>query len=129
MFQLADDEYSALRSQFATSNAGPIQRSQNATLKTGRGGRRYLPYAFTEHGAVMVATVLNSQRAVEISVFVVRAFIRMRRMLADQRQFALKLAELERKLASHDAQFKVVFDTIRQLMQPVPPKKPAKIGF
>ena len=77
----------------------------------------------------MVATVLNSQRAVEISVFVVRAFIRMRRMLADQRRFAFKLAELESKLGVHDENFKVVFTAIRQLMQkPKPePEAPRKI--
>lgn len=132
MFQLTADEYAALRSQNATSNAIVGSRSREAATRTGRGGRRYLPYAFTEHGAVMAATVLNSQRAVEISVFVVRAFVRMRRMLADQRQFALKLAEIESKLAAHDQSIKVVFDAIRQLMQkpkpyPEPPKQ--KIGF
>ena len=91
-----------------------------------------MPYAFTEHGAVMLAAVLKSKRAVEVSVFVVKAFIRMHRMLADQRQFALKLAEMENKLAAHDQSIKVVFDAIRQLMQkpkpePEPPKR--KIGF
>jgi len=86
------------------------------------------PYAFTEHGAVMLASVLKSQRAVEVSVFVVRAFIRMRRMLADQRRFAIKLAELEGKLASHDKNFQVVFAAIKQLMQPPEPKK-KRIGF
>ena len=89
-----------------------------------------LPYAFTERGAVMLAAVLKSQRAVEVSVFVVEAFVRMRRMLADQRQFAFKLAELETKLASHDKNFQVVFDALRKLMQPVEPA-PSKrrIGF
>jgi hypothetical protein len=91
-----------------------------------------MPYAFTEHGAVMLAAVLKSKRAVEVSVFVVKAFIRMRRLLTDQRQFALKLAEIESKLAAHDQSIKVVFDAIRQLMQkpkpePEPPKR--KIGF
>jgi len=86
-----------------------------------------LPYAFTEHGAVMLAAVLRSRRAVEVSVFVVRAFIRMRRMLADQRQLALRLAELERKLAVHDKSLRAVFAALRQLMQPPAPKRP--IGF
>ena len=86
-----------------------------------------LPYAFTEHGVVMLAAVLNSKRAVEVSLFVVKAFVRMRRIMADQRQLALKLAELETKFASHDRNFKVVFDTLRQLMQPPPPKR--TIGF
>jgi hypothetical protein len=87
-----------------------------------------LPYAFTEHGAVMLACVLKSRRAVEVSVFVVRAFIRMRRMLTDQRQLALKLAELEGKLATHDKNFQMVFAAIKQLMQPPEPKK-KRIGF
>jgi hypothetical protein len=89
-----------------------------------------LPYAFTEHGAVMLAAVLKSQRAVEVSVFVVEAFVRMRRMLADQRQFALKLAELETRLASHDKNFQVVFDALRKLMQPLEPHpRKRRIGF
>jgi hypothetical protein len=89
-----------------------------------------LPYAFTEHGAVMLAAVLRSHRAVEVSVFVVQAFVRMRKMLTDQRQFALKLAELEAKLASHDKNFQVVFDALRKLMQPpeLEPKR-RRIGF
>ena len=87
-----------------------------------------LPYAFTEHGVVMLAAVLNSKRAVEVSLFVVKAFVRMRRIMADQRQLALKLTELESKFASHDRNFKVVFDTLRKLMQPPAPKK-RRIGF
>jgi hypothetical protein len=86
------------------------------------------PYAFTEHGTVMLASVLRSKRTVGVSVFVVRAFIRMRRMLADQRQLAIKLAELERKLGAHDRSFQVVLATIKQLMQPPEPKK-KRIGF
>jgi hypothetical protein len=118
MFQLTLDEFSNLRSQFVTSR--------------GWGGRRHLPYAFTEHGAVMLASVLKSKRAVEVSVFVVKAFIRMRRMLTEQRQLALKLAELESKLGIHDENFKVVFNAIRQLMQkpkPEPETPKRKIGF
>jgi hypothetical protein len=87
-----------------------------------------IPYAFTEHGAVMLASILKSKRAVEVSVFVVRAFIRMRRMLADQRRFAIKLAELESKSAAHDKNFQIVFAAIKQLMQPPEPKK-KRIGF
>jgi hypothetical protein len=76
----------------------------------------------------MAATILNSPRAIEVSVFVVRAFVRLSRVAADQRQFALKLAELESKLASHDKSFQVVFGAIKQLMQPPEPKK-KRIGF
>ena len=87
-----------------------------------------IPYAFTEHGAVMLASVLRSKRAVDVSVFVVKVFIRMRRVLADQRQLAVKLAELERKLSAHDKNFQIVFAAIKQLMQPPSPPR-RKIGF
>jgi hypothetical protein len=129
MFQLTQEEAQALRSQSVTSNEAS-SRSQSATLngRPGRGGQRYRPYAFSEHGAVMAATILNSPRAVEVSVFVVRAFVRLSRVAADQRRFALKLAEIEAKLATHDRSFQVVFATIKQLMQPPEPKK-KRIGF
>ena len=121
IFLLTSEEFGALRSQNVTSNT-----------PTGRGGRRYAPFAFTEHGAVMLASILKSKRAMEVSVFVVRAFVRMRRILTEQRQLALKLAELESKLGTHDENFKVVFDAIRQLMQkpkPAPEAPKRKIGF
>ena len=126
MFQLTQEEAQALRSQSVTSNVAG-SRSQIVTLKRGS-NIKYLPYAFSEHGAVMAATILNSPRAVEVSVFVVRAFVRLNRIAADQRRFALKLAEIEAKLATHDRSFQVVFATIKQLMQPPEPKK-KRIGF
>ena len=110
MFQLTVAE--SLRCQFGTSNER-------------RGGRRYLPYAFTEHGALMLANVLNSERAAQTSVHVVRAFVRLRQMLASNAGLARKLAALEKK---YNAQFKVVFDTIRRLMNP-PETKRREIGF
>ena len=114
MFQLEIDEVEALR-------------SQNAISKSGRGGRRYSPYAFTEHGAIMAASVLNSPRAVEVSVFVVRAFVKLRQLLASHADLARKVDALEKK---YDAQFKVVFDAIRQLMAPPPEERPKRrIGF
>jgi hypothetical protein len=85
-----------------------------------------LPNAFTEHGAIMAASVLNTRRAVDMSVFVVRAFVRLRQMLASHADLARKLATLERK---YDAQFKVVFDAIRQLMAPAKPPPKRRIGF
>ena len=127
MFQLTWEEAQALRSQFVTLN-GVGSRSQSATLKRG-GHIKYLPYAFSEHGAVMAATILNSPRAVEVSVFVVRAFVRLNRVAADQRRFALKLAEIEAKLSVHDQSLKAVFDALRRLMQPPPAPKRRKIGF
>jgi ORF6N domain len=112
MFQLTAEEMASLRSQFATSNKG-------------RGGRRYAPYAFTEQGVAMLSTVLNSERAIQVNIEIMRAFVRLRQMLASNAQLARKLAELEKK---YDAQFKVVFDAIRQLMVRPEPKK-RKIGF
>ena len=130
MFQLTSEEYAALRSQIATLDAG-TNRSQFATGSQRHRDPRFAPHAFTEHGAVMLASVLKSQRAVEVSVFVVRAFMHMRRMLADQRRFALKLDEIENKLAAHDQNFRVVFDAIRKLMEKPKPglRPPRKIGF
>ena len=115
MFQLTSEETEALRSQSATSK--------------GRGGRRYAPYAFTEHGAIMAANVLNSPRAVRASVFVVRAFVRLRRILLQHKELAAKLAELEGRLEKHDRQIVALIAAIRQLMAP-PPEPPRKpIGF
>jgi len=89
---------------------------------------RHQPYAFTEHGAVMAATVLNSKRAAEVSVFVVRAFVRMRQLLAGHREPALKLADLERRVAAHDTSISSLVSATRQLLQPPEPKK-KRIGF
>jgi hypothetical protein len=103
-------------------------RSQNATSKPSRGGRRYAPYAFTEHGAIMAATVLNSERAVEMSVFVVRAFVRLREMLASNEKLASKIDELEQRLDIHDESIQDLLEAIRQLMLPEPATG-RKIGF
>src|SRR5438132_2288849 len=112
IFQLTYHEVRALTSQFARS-------------KPGRGGRRTLPYAFTEHGAIMAAMVLNSPRAVDMSVHIVRAFVRLRELIASNKELAKRLDELEKK---YDSQFKVVFDAIRELMTPLP-LPPRRIGF
>jgi len=101
-------------------------RSQFATSKPGRGGRRYRPYAFSEHGALMAATVLNSPIAVRVSIQIVRTFVRLRRLLASHAELARKLAELEKR---YDAQFKGVFDAIRELMTPAGPETQRRIGF
>src|SRR5882672_9548039 len=90
-------------------------RSQNATSSSRHGGRRYLPHAFTEHGAIMAATVLNSKRAIEMSIFVVRAFVRMREALAMNQQIVTKLSELERRLESHDVEIQDLVEAIREL--------------
>ena len=119
MFQLTIEEFANLRSQIATSNNSPGNTA-------GRGGRRHLPYAFTEHGAIMAASVLNSPRAVEASVQVVRAFVRLRLMLASNTELSRKLAMLEKK---YDIKFKAVFDAINELMAPLETKKKRPIGF
>ncbi|MBM4146825.1 MAG: ORF6N domain-containing protein [Nitrospira sp.] len=115
MFQLNYQEVAALRSQFVTS-------------KTGRGGRRYQPYVFTEQGVAMLSSVLNSERAIEVNIAIMRAFVKLREMLSSNKELALKLAQLERKIEKHDDEIKLIFDAIRQLMTPPEPKR-KKIGF
>jgi len=112
MFQLTLEEVESLRSQFATSNKG-------------RGGRRYAPLVFREQGIAMLSTVLNSERAIQVNIEIMRAFVRLRELMATHKDLARKLEALEKK---YDAQFRVVFDAIRQLMAPPEPKK-RKIGF
>jgi hypothetical protein len=115
VFQLTAKEHKILRSQIVISSDR-------------HGGRRYLPYAFTEHGAIMAATVLNSERAVQMSVFVVRAFVRLREMLATNRRLAVKIYELESRLDTHDS---VIVDLLRAIKQLTIPKVPRRlrIGF
>jgi DnaJ-domain-containing protein 1 len=119
LFELTSAEFSALM-------------MQNATSKPGRGGRRKLPLAFTEHGAIMAATVLSSPRAVEMTVHVVRAFVKLREILASNKNLAQKLAALERSLVILDVktqrQFKEVYEAILALMSDSPPKQ-RPIGF
>ena len=110
--------------------------SQIAISKKGRGGRRKLPYAFTEHGAVMAANVLNSERAVAMSVYVVRAFVKLREVLASTDELAKKLDNLERKLTgrldTHEKAIIELFAQIRRLLKPPPPQaepKRRRIGF
>jgi len=118
MFQLTKDEVDALRFQSGISKP------------SGRGGRRYLPYAFTEQGVAMLSSVLRSERAVQVNIAIVRAFVHLREILATHKDLARKLDELERKLGHHDEQFQLVFEAIRQLMTPPPePAKRRRIGF
>ena len=112
MFQLTEGEFADLRRQSGTSSQW--------------GGRRYPPYGFTEQGVAMLSSVLHSERAAGVNVEIMRAFVRLRRMLATHEDLARKMAALERK---YDAQFKVVFDAIRHLMAPLPEPPRKKIGF
>jgi len=111
MFQLSQEEFTILRSQIVTSSDW--------------GGRRYRPYALTEQGVAMLSSVLRSQRAIQVNIEIMRAFIRLRRMLASHVELARKLDALEKK---YDAQFKQVFEAIRRLMAPPEPKR-RPIGF
>ncbi len=116
MFQLTPEEEQVLRSQIATTNKG-------------RGGRRYKHYAFTEHGAIMAASVLNSERAIEASIYVVRAFVKLRQMLAPYKEFMGKFDQLEKKLQIHDRQIIAIIQAIKLLM-PLPTDKPKEtFGF
>jgi len=124
MFQLTDAEWQSLRSQIATASTGHI-RSQIATAS--KRNIRYRPYAFTEHGAIMAATVLNSPQAIKMSIAVVTAFVNLRRMALSVEALARKIAVLENK---YDTKFKVIFDAVRKLMTPPPPPPPRRpIGF
>ncbi len=115
MFQLTFREFEDLRSQFATSK--------------GRGGRRYTPYAFTEHGAVMLATVLNSPAAVTMSIQVVKAFVLMRRMIGAVTHLSRKLDALDRKMVEHDRKLAIVFEAVRKLMEPPLEEPKGRNGF
>jgi ORF6N domain-containing protein len=129
MFQLTPEEAESLRSQFATSKLDPESlRSQIATSKRGRGGRRYLPYAFTEQGVAMLSSVLNSERAIEVNIAIMRAFVKLRQLLQSNEELNRKFAAVIRKLATHDKYFTIVFDELRKLNEP--PTRPSKqIGF
>jgi hypothetical protein len=105
-----------------------ILKSQNVMSNEGHGGRRYRPYVFTEHGAIMAATVLNSDRAIEMSVFVVMAFVRMRRAIASNRQILAKLTEVERRLEGHDSDIQDLMEAIREMISPPEPPR-RRIGF
>jgi len=94
----------------------------------GRGGRRYLPYVFTEQGVAMLSSVLRSKRAVQVNIEIVRAFVQLRQILFANRELAQKLAQLECKLGAHDEQIQAIFNAIRQLMAP-PEAKKRRIGF
>jgi len=111
MFQLSKTEFKNLKSQIVTSSWGGL--------------RRAAPYAFTEQGVAMLSSVLNSKRAVQVNIEIMRTFVRLRKMMSTHKDLARKLDALEKK---YDAQFKVVFDAIRQLMTPPEPRK-RKIGF
>ncbi|HVW69473.1 MAG TPA: ORF6N domain-containing protein [Steroidobacteraceae bacterium] len=120
MFQLTSDEWAALRSQNVTSNAQ-------------RGGRRYLPYGFTEQGVAMLSSVLHSDRAIAVNIQIMRVFVRMRELVNSNRELARRLNELEarldKKLTEHDQAIAAILSAIRELMHDPPPPKRRPIGF
>src|SRR5262249_37293355 len=135
-FQLTVAEVEFLRSQIATSNQRdrlhnparnlvPLLRPQNATLNKTHGGRRYLPYAFTEQGVAMLSSVLRSQRAVEVNIAIMRTFVQLRRLMDTNRDLARKIEALEKK---YDEQFAEVFAAIKELIAPPEPPR-RRIGF
>jgi hypothetical protein len=132
MFQLSDDEFEALRSQFAASNQnkglalqGVATLRSQSVISKGRGGRRYNPYVFTEQGVAMLSSVLNSPRAVVVNIEIMRAFVRLRKWIASHAELAAKLSGLEKK---YDAESRIVFDAIRELMNPPSPASKKRIG-
>jgi hypothetical protein len=116
MFQLTADEFAGLTSQIAIS-------------KPGRGGRRTLPYAFTEHGAVMAANILRSDRAIQMSLFVVRAFVRLREHITANQAILKRLAEIDRTLLQHDSALLDLYEKLLPLLQPLPDQPKRRIGF
>jgi hypothetical protein len=115
-FQLTPREFKDLMSQFATS-------------KTGRGGRRKLAWVFTEHGVAMLSSVLTSRTAIRVNVEIIRAFVRLRRLLATPGELAAQLQKLADTVQLHDEQIKVIADVLRKLMQPPPVEAKGRIGF
>ena len=113
MLRLTKKETSSLRSQFATSK---------------KGGRRYLPYVFTEQGVAMLSSVLNSERAIDVNIAIIRVFVKLRHILSTHKEFSRKLNELERKIERHDAEIQSIFEAIHQLMA-IPEEPNRKIGF
>jgi hypothetical protein len=116
LFQLAPSEFAALRSQTVIS-------------KPGRGGRRYAPYAFTEHGALMAATVLNSRQAVKMSLFLIRAFVKMREERSANTAILRRLAEIDRSLLTHDTALRDIYEKLRPLLAAPPEPPKTEIGF
>jgi len=115
-FQLEPQEFANLRSQFATSS------------KT-HGGNRYAPFAFTEHGALMAANIISSQEAINMSVHVVRAFVRLRQLMVNHKALSAQLAALESRVGAHDGQLAAIVETIRRLTTPDAPTHGRKMGF
>jgi hypothetical protein len=128
LFQLTREELTNLRSQFVTSSSEDKVHQQLIVSDRG-GGRRYLPYVFTEHGAIMAAMLLRSERAIHMSVFVIRAFVQMREALAANSTIFKRLAEIDKTLIEHDGALRAVWHQLQPLLQPPPEPPKRRIGF
>ena len=124
MFRLSWEETESSRSRFVTLNSRP----QNETLKQGK-NIKYLPYAFTEQGVAMLSSVLNSERAIQVNILIMRAFTKLREILLTHKELAEKINSLENKYAAHDETIKAIFQAIKQLLDPAPTKPKPRIGF
>ena len=112
-----------------TGEEAELLRCQTGISKPGRGGRRYLPYTFSEQGVAMLSSVLNSKRAIEVNIVIMRAFVQLRKIIGSHDELSRKFSDLERKLGDHDEQIQVIFEAIRQLMAPPDENARKKIGF
>src|SRR5690242_14499982 len=126
MFRLTREEAENLRSQFATSRFD--LKSEPATASSGYGGRRYLPYAFTEQGVAMLSSVLKSNQAIEVNIAIMRAFVRLRQILETNEELNHKFTAVIKKLSTHDKYFRVVFDELKKLTEKLP-SSARPIGF
>jgi ORF6N domain len=126
MFRLTKKETESLKSHFVEPD--PNLRLQIATSSLGHGGRRYLPYAFTEQGVAMLSSVLNSEPAIEVNIAIMRAFVRLRQMLESNEELNRKFAAVIRKLSTHDKYFRVVFDELKKLTEK-PASSVRQMGF
>ncbi|MCX5707948.1 MAG: ORF6N domain-containing protein [Candidatus Omnitrophica bacterium] len=154
MFLLTRQEVMSLRSQFAISNIEPFTAQEVSNLRSQivtsndehlaaqevknlrfhygtskRGGRRYLPYAFTEQGVAMLTSDLNSERAIRVNIMIMRAFVKLKELLLTHKDLAEKIAALEKKYDTHDEKIQLVFEAIKQLLEPPPEPKKPPIGF
>jgi phage regulator Rha-like protein len=123
MFKLNQEEAESLRSQFV------ILKNENSEFSKRGKHTKYLPYVFTEQGVAMLSSVLNSERAVQVNIAIMRAFVRLRQILSINKELAHKLAELERKIEKHDADIQAIFEAIRRLAAPAPLKPKGQLGF
>jgi len=127
MFQLTFEEIQSLRSQFVTLNK-PIEKKRSITSKRGK-HTKYMPCVFTEQGVSMLSSVLNSERAIQVNIVIMRAFVKLREILSTHKELAHKLQELEGKIEKHDGEIQAIFEAIRQLMAPPPEPPKRRIGF